>query len=326
MGNSIYRKMIFERVNAMKASSRVLSEEVSSPKCKGQIRELFLSLLIKPLLPASFSVSKNCIVLDCYDEKSGEIDLVIYNKHHLPPLFFENIGDVSFIPRESSVYAIEVKSLLTKSEIRKTAKACKVFIKQKSAPKMSRDYENADLFFAQHSIKRDKVEIFLNLKKQVEEMLKTRSIDPLFINYFISLCKFYQVLENPKEHQRSALTIYCSIFAYSTDSESIEKEIERFVDVQLEECETLVISSLCILGKGTWSLLKKGVKEEYESHGHKIHSRKGFDFLFISSDENYEEIFSMLGFLINTLQREEHRFMPDFGNYLLKDKPKDYFE
>lgn len=81
----------------------------------GRVRELVVSRLLEPMLPAGFEIGTGKIT-NAGGALSQETDLVVYNRSILPPVFYSQRDGV--FPIESSYYAIEVKSTLTATEIK----------------------------------------------------------------------------------------------------------------------------------------------------------------------------------------------------------------
>lgn len=61
--------------------------------------------------------------MDAAERRTGQLDVVIYDRNVTAPLLAEASGDL--LPAESLLAVIEVKSLLTKGEIEKCARAAK---------------------------------------------------------------------------------------------------------------------------------------------------------------------------------------------------------
>ncbi len=84
---------------------------------KGQLRELFISDVIKPFLPFQFDIGTG-IIINQKGEQSKQTDLIIYDKRILPPFIKEqNLG---LYPIECVLATIEVKSKLTSKELLET--------------------------------------------------------------------------------------------------------------------------------------------------------------------------------------------------------------
>jgi hypothetical protein len=87
---------------------------------KGQIREVFLQGLLKHFLPEYLGVGTG-IIINTKAHQSKQTDIVIYDSRILPPLLVA--GDPNIFPVEAVVAVVEVKSILTLPELRKTEKA-----------------------------------------------------------------------------------------------------------------------------------------------------------------------------------------------------------
>lgn len=81
---------------------------------RGRIREIVVERLIRPLLPMSFAVGSGTIV-DAAGKSSAETDVVIYSRELLPPILYSERDGV--FPVEATLFAIEVKSRLSASEL-----------------------------------------------------------------------------------------------------------------------------------------------------------------------------------------------------------------
>ncbi|QJA07529.1 hypothetical protein HF520_00570 [Romboutsia sp. CE17] len=87
---------------------------IQHPGTKGDASELNWIEILRKYLPKRYSVDKAFIV-DCYNNISDQIDIVIYDRQYSPFVF--NQDDVKYIPAES-IYAIfEVKQELNKDNI-----------------------------------------------------------------------------------------------------------------------------------------------------------------------------------------------------------------
>jgi uncharacterized protein DUF6602 len=73
-------------------------------------------------MPGRFGVTTGEAV-DSRERRSGQLDVVIYDRNLTAPLLAEDSGDL--LPAESLLAVIEVKSTLTKSEMEKCATAAK---------------------------------------------------------------------------------------------------------------------------------------------------------------------------------------------------------
>jgi len=83
----------------------------------GQVREIFVRDLLRPLLPqyAGFGTGK---IVDHTGAESRQVDVVVYDRRMMPPLVYGVEGAVGLYPVEACIYAIEVKSKVTASASR----------------------------------------------------------------------------------------------------------------------------------------------------------------------------------------------------------------
>lgn len=118
MANELYRNRMLNDIDyaVREAKSAAL---LAHNGLVGRVRELMVSRLLAPMLPAGFEVGTGKIT-NAAGALSHETDLVIYNRSILPPVFYSDRDGV--FPLESSYYAIEVKSKLTAADIKTSVK------------------------------------------------------------------------------------------------------------------------------------------------------------------------------------------------------------
>jgi hypothetical protein len=81
---------------------------------RGRVREILTARLLRPILPPGIDIGTGKIT-DSEGNLSAETDLVIFSRGTLPPLIYEHTTGI--FPVEACVYSIEVKSVLTASEL-----------------------------------------------------------------------------------------------------------------------------------------------------------------------------------------------------------------
>jgi len=81
---------------------------------RGKIREILAEDLISPILPPGSAIGNGKIV-DTRDNSSPECDIILYHRNILPPLLFDQ--RTGLFPIEACLYAIEIKSKLTATEL-----------------------------------------------------------------------------------------------------------------------------------------------------------------------------------------------------------------
>jgi hypothetical protein len=116
MANEIIRKEYFNRVHTAIVNARDISG-IDHAGIRGRAREIFLRQILQPVVPPYVEFGSGKIA-DSSGTMSAETDIIIYSRQTLPPLLFEtNFG---IYPVEACIYAIEVKSKLTASELQST--------------------------------------------------------------------------------------------------------------------------------------------------------------------------------------------------------------
>jgi len=85
---------------------------------KGEFSEILISGLFRPLLPADVGVGSGQIMCSYTGRLSSQIDVVLYDKRILPPILIDD--RVGVFPIEAVLYAIEIKTTLTREALRET--------------------------------------------------------------------------------------------------------------------------------------------------------------------------------------------------------------
>ena len=118
------------------------SKEFNHSLTKGTEREIPLRNFFRQALPDIFAI-KPGEVIDCFDNSSPQLDLMIYDKSKTIEFYS---GDAVIIPAETLLVSIEVKSILNKEEAKKiliNAKKLKSIRPYKKQPKVkTRDDNN----------------------------------------------------------------------------------------------------------------------------------------------------------------------------------------
>jgi hypothetical protein len=119
--NRLYRNLMTERVRFAVASARAAAE-LEHAGVKGSIRETLIADLFRPLLPTDIGIATG-IIISADDEQSAQQDIVFFDRRILPPLVFEG---PAIIPVEAALATIEVKSLLSSTELRKAMESAAI--------------------------------------------------------------------------------------------------------------------------------------------------------------------------------------------------------
>jgi hypothetical protein len=105
----------FEKAILDFSAAFVGSKEFNHSLTKGTEREVPLRNFLKNALPENFGI-KPGEVIDCFDNSSPQLDLMIYDKSKTIEFY---TGEAVIIPAESLLISMEVKSILNKEETKK---------------------------------------------------------------------------------------------------------------------------------------------------------------------------------------------------------------
>ncbi len=123
--NRVFRDLFLARIAAAIVEARAAAS-VPHSGVKGQVREILIRELFRPLLPADLGIGHGHIVSSVEGKVSSEQDVVIYNRRLVPPVLYER--SLGMFPLECTLATIEVKSQLTRDELRDAdAKAASLF-------------------------------------------------------------------------------------------------------------------------------------------------------------------------------------------------------
>lgn len=111
-------KEVFESISEkMRTDFEKVTKMIDHPGEKGTAREKALMKYLRPHIPDKFEFSEG-IIIDSYDHQSCQVDVIIHDKIATPFLQDRELANV--IPIESVYAVIEVKSTLTKEELRRS--------------------------------------------------------------------------------------------------------------------------------------------------------------------------------------------------------------
>ncbi|MDF0591187.1 hypothetical protein P0O15_08405 [Methanotrichaceae archaeon Mx] len=99
----------------------------------GRIREIAIKNLFRPLLTKNISIGYGKIV-DSFGVQSKETDVILYSKDILPAILFSSHEDIGLFPVEACIYAIEVKSKATATELKDAIEKARSLRELKYAP------------------------------------------------------------------------------------------------------------------------------------------------------------------------------------------------
>ncbi|TKB11294.1 DUF6602 domain-containing protein [Desulforhopalus sp. IMCC35007] len=117
---SHYRKLFQSRIQAAVAQARSASE-FSHQGVKGDVVEILIRELFRPLLPSDVGIASGQILEIHGDRLSRQMDVIIYDRSIVPPILYRD--DVGMIPVEAVLYTIEIKTTLNANELKKAHEA-----------------------------------------------------------------------------------------------------------------------------------------------------------------------------------------------------------
>ena len=108
-------KDFVERANDLK--------ELKHELTKGELKELFVSRVLKSFLPSQFDIGSG-IVVNGVAEQSCQTDIIIYDNRILPPFIREQ--NMGVYPVHSVIATVEIKTKLNKKELMEAEDAAKI--------------------------------------------------------------------------------------------------------------------------------------------------------------------------------------------------------
>ncbi|MCG6242081.1 hypothetical protein K6U55_08540 [Vibrio diabolicus] len=118
-----YQDFLRAKVKGAIAEAQAASN-LSHQGVKGTILEILISKLFRPLLPSDIGVGTGQIIESYSGKTSNQIDIILYDKSILPPVLFDEYTGI--FPVEAVLYTIEVKTTLTKQDLRVAHESAKV--------------------------------------------------------------------------------------------------------------------------------------------------------------------------------------------------------
>lgn len=188
---------------------------------KGQLREIFISDILKSFLTHQFSIGSG-IIINQKGEQSNQNDIIIYDNRILPP--FLNQFNIGVYPAESVVATVEVKSNFTQTELLKAELSAKNLIENVYKPSSSIYKE-----FSQFKPIRAVLGFYGNGIKDLKDKTKGKTWLRSNINYlgFICLMNKYSWI-NMKSNGWTGCIV-----------NETNEEVKRFIAVLLDNIRTL---------------------------------------------------------------------------------------
>jgi hypothetical protein len=116
--NPHYTKLAESIIEFALSRSRAASELMHSG-LRGRAREIFAKDLLTPFLSPNIATCTG-IIVDSKGGSSLQIDIIVYDKTLIPSLMLT--GEEGIVPIESVLATVEVKSILTREELKKSIK------------------------------------------------------------------------------------------------------------------------------------------------------------------------------------------------------------
>ena len=128
--HQVYQDLLVNRATQMAGAAKAL-KSINHPGLKGQLREIVVRDLLKPVLPPGYIVGQGEII-SSYGGTSRQIDAVIADRRILPAMLIDQVSGI--FPIEAALMTVEVKSELTAHELRLADTSAAEFLKLAHAP------------------------------------------------------------------------------------------------------------------------------------------------------------------------------------------------
>lgn len=128
--NPVYRDLVLSQSQRAVAHARSIGA-VPHRGLKGQLREIVVRELLKPLLPDEYVLATGQII-SAYGEVSHQVDLAACLRRLMPPILLESACGI--MPLEATLFTVEIKSVLNASELQKADDAARVLAAFRYAP------------------------------------------------------------------------------------------------------------------------------------------------------------------------------------------------
>jgi hypothetical protein len=216
-------KGMLERIITLSALEHKLTQ--------GELKELFVSEVLNNFLPSQFDIGTG-VIINHHGWQSNQIDIVIYDNRVLPPFIKKH--NIGVYPAESVLATIEVKTWLTKPELKKA---------EKSAERLHKEiYGSKGFTEANYPLTKKKLKPFcgiIGFKKyglsELLELKKGRAFLKNEIKYIKLIClteKYsWARIFNPKTKK--------PIWNFKEADENTNEEIKRFIAILLDNIRTL---------------------------------------------------------------------------------------
>ena len=115
MGDVMLKDILMSVSKKMQIDFEGITSKIQHNGEKGTARENILEEYLKCYIPEKYCFSKGTIV-DCKDVQSRQVDIIIHDKFLTP--YLVDMDGTKIVPIESVYGVVEVKSTLTKEELK----------------------------------------------------------------------------------------------------------------------------------------------------------------------------------------------------------------
>ena len=112
--NTVYRDLILARAQAAIGAAEAVTG-IGHRGLKGQLREIVIRDLLRPLFPSDVGLGTGEIIT-ANNLQSQQQDVIVFDKSIVPPILLE--AAMGVFPIESVLFAIEIKTKLTATELK----------------------------------------------------------------------------------------------------------------------------------------------------------------------------------------------------------------
>jgi hypothetical protein len=132
---STYHDIFLARAQAAVGAARSVSS-VGHAALKGQLREIVVRGLLRPLLPQGIGIGSG-LIISSDGQTSTQQDIILFVADVVPPAVLE--GEIGIFPVESVLFVVEVKSHLSATDVRNANEAAEGLSKLTHSPPLGQD-------------------------------------------------------------------------------------------------------------------------------------------------------------------------------------------
>jgi hypothetical protein len=138
--NKLYKELTMIRAQAAVAGATAAAK-ISHPALQGQLCEIVIRDLLRPLLPADIGLGTGKVISAYENGLSKQQDVILFNRSILPPVIFEET--TGLFPIESVLFTVEIKATLRADDVRSSISSASQLLSLKM---LSGQYDANDNF------------------------------------------------------------------------------------------------------------------------------------------------------------------------------------